>query len=163
MRRARAAAAALALAVVTGCGVEPSEVTTGPEPPTGVAPGVTLYFLDGQGEIVPQQRDSGRLGTIQAAIALLLTGPGPSGPRTAIAPDLISRVEVTETPGLIELRVPWTVADLGDRGIDQVVCTVLGVHVQSGGPPSTQVRIDFVQDTPASQAERSCPLISPGG
>lgn len=155
--------AALALALVAGCGVEPSEVTDGPEPPTGVAPGVTLYFLDGQGELVPQQRETGRLGTIQAAIALLLTGPGPSGPDTAIAPDLMSQVGITKTPELIELRVPWTVEDLGERGIDQVVCTVLAVHVQSGGSPSTSVRLDFVQDTPASQPERTCPLISPAG
>lgn len=153
----------LAVVALTGCGVQPSAVTEGPEPPTGVAPGVTLYFLDSQRELVPQQRETGRLGTIQAAIALLLTGPGSSAPYTAIAPDLIARIEVTETPELIELRVPWTVDDLGPQGFDQVVCTVLGVHVQSGGSQRTEVRIQFSQDTPASLEERRCPLISPGG
>lgn len=154
--------AAIVLAVAVGCGVTPSEVTDGPEPPTGVAPGVTLYFLDEQDELVPQLRETDRLSTIPAAIALLLTGPGSSGLESAIAPDLMSRVGVTETPDLIELRVPWAVEDLGERGIDQVVCTVLGVHRQSGGEPGTQVRLDFVLDTPASQVARSCPVNSAG-
>ena len=153
----------LAVLVLAGCSVDPSHVTDGPQAPTGVAPGVTLYFLDARGELVPQQRDTGRLDTIPAAIALLLTGPGHSGLRSAIAPELISRVGVTQTPGLIELQVPWTVTDLGADGIDQVVCTVLGVHVQSGGSPATRVRLGFVQDTPESQVERGCPLISPDG
>lgn len=151
--------AVLAVLLLTGCGIRPSVVTGGGEAPTGVAPGVTLYFIDAQGTLRRQPRQTGHLGTISDALALLLTGPAGSGRRTGIAPTANTRVGVTTTPGVIELRLPLTVRDVTPLGIDQIVCTALGVHVQGGGSRSMKVRTIFTLDTPESKKLRTCPLI----
>lgn len=153
-----AAAVLLLLLTITGCGVQPSGVTHGGEPPTGLAPGVTLYFVDEHGQLQPNLRRTGRLGTIAEAISLLMTGPGQSDLRTEIALDVPPRAVVTTTPETIEIMVPLTVDDVTPRGIDQIVCTALGVHVQSGGSTDTTVRVHFVQPTPESDELRTCPL-----
>lgn len=158
MKRIWLVAAVLLLA---GCGVRPSGVTDAREPPTGVAPGPALYFVDARGELRPDLRQTQRLGTISEAVSLLLTGPGDSGLRTEIAPVGTTRVGLVTTPGVIQLRVPLTIDDVTPRGIDQLVCTALGVHVQSGGSRSTEVQVRFVQPTPESDERRTCPLISP--
>lgn len=164
MRRFRPAALApalLAIAVaVAGCGVQPSEVTAEGESPTGVAAGPTLYFVDADGALRPDLRDTGRLGTIAEALTLLLTGPGDGELRTEIDAST-TRVVVTETGSAVELMVPLTIDDVTPAGIDQIVCTALGVHVQAGGSTDTTVRIRFVQPTPESDERRGCPLISP--
>ncbi|PRX97991.1 hypothetical protein [Allonocardiopsis opalescens] len=158
------AAAAVALLALTGCGIQPSEVTDAGEPPTGVAPGVTLYFVDRRGELRPQPRETGRLGTIPDALTLLLLGPGGFAPgdsalRTEIPPVEHTRVEVTVDDGTIELRVPLAEHELSPLGIDQLVCTALDVHVRSGGSPATTVRILFTVPAPGSDRPRTCPLI----
>ncbi|MEV4315650.1 hypothetical protein [Actinocrispum sp. NPDC049592] len=149
----------VAVFLLAGCGVEPSGVTDGGDAPTGVAPGVTLYFVSAHNELRPQLRRTDRLGTISEALSLLLTGPQDSNLRTQIASNVPARVVVTTAPELIELIVPLTIQDVTPLGIDQIVCTALGVHVQGGGPRSTKVRIRFVQSTPESDRQRSCPLI----
>jgi hypothetical protein len=150
-------AAVLAL-LLAGCGVEPSGPTPGGEAPTGVAPGVTLYLVDAHHRLRPQLRRTGRLGTIAEAASLLLTGPGDSALRTEIAPTAVTQVVVTTEPGVIQLMVPLTVHDFTPLGIDQLVCTALGVHVQAGGSRATRVRVRFTQDTPESDELRTCPL-----
>ncbi len=156
MRRIWSAVAVLLLA---GCGVRPSGVVLGGEAPTGVAPGVTLYVVDAREQVQPRLRRTGRLGTISDALSLLLNGPGDSGLHTEIASVGTTMVRVTTGPEVIQLSVPLTVHDVTPRGIDQIVCTVLGVHVQGGGARSTKVRIRFVQPTPESDERRTCPLI----
>lgn len=150
---------AAALLLAAGCGVQPSGVDDGGEAPTGVAPGVTLYFVDERGELQPQLRDTGRLGTVSEALTLLLLGPGGSKLRTEIAPSTTPRVGVTTTPDVIRLMMPLTADDVTPRGIGQIVCTTLGVHVQSGGARDMKVQVRFVQDSPESDVERTCPLI----
>ena len=118
---------------------------------------MTLYFIDGAGRLQPDLRETGRLGTIAEALALLLTGPGQSGLRTGIAPVEVTRVVVTPTPERIDLVTPLTIDDVTPLGIDQIVCTALGVHVQSGGSTATTVRVRFVQPTPESDRLRTCP------
>jgi len=156
--RRLAAAVALTL-LLGGCGVQTSGVTPAGRAPTGVAPGVTLYFVDRDGRLRPQLRRTGRLGTIPEAMALLLTGVGDAPLRSEIAPAGPTRVVATTAPGLIRLMVPLTIDDVTPRGIDQLVCTALGVHVQRGGSTSTRVQIRFVQPTPQSRVRRTCPLI----
>ena len=156
MRRIGLIAVVLLLA---GCGVRPSGVGDGGEAPTGVAPGVTLYFVDGHERLRPQPRPTGHLGSISEALALLLTGPGGSDLHTEIAPVSATRVSVTPTTEVIELMVPLTIQDVTPLGIDQIVCTALAVHVQGGGAKSMQVRVGFVQPTPESDKKRTCPLI----
>lgn len=150
--------AAVAL-LVAGCGVQPTGVTDGGEAPTGVAHGVTLYFVDADGELRPQQRQTGSLGTISEALSLLLLGPGGSGLRTEIASTSTPRVGVTVEPEVIELVTPLTIDDVTPLGIDQIVCTALSTHVQGGGSRSTEVRVRFTLPTPESDEQRTCPLI----
>lgn len=148
-----------AVLMIAGCGVQPSGVTDGGEAPTGVAPGATLYFVNAHDELVPDPRATGRLDTVAAALSLLLLGPGGSDLRTEIAPTTNTQVVVTATPGVLQLRVPLAPREVTPLGIDQIVCTALGVHVQSGGATSTAVRIDFTLPYPGSDARRTCPLI----
>lgn len=147
------------LLLLAGCGVQPSDVTDAGRAPTGVARGVTLYFVDEQGGLRPQLRDTGRLGTINDALTLLLWGPGSgSGLRTEL-PSGGGRVVVTTAQDVIELKVPLAFEEVTPLGIDQIVCTALGVHVQSGGSANTTVRIRFTLPAPGSARERGCPLI----
>lgn len=145
------------LAAVMGCGVRPSGVSDAGEAPTGVAPGMTLYFVDEDG-LRPQFRRTERLGTVSDAVSLLLSGPGDSEVRTEIAPTPVTSVEVTTHPETIELRVPLDIEDVTPLGIDQIVCTARTSHVQNGGSERTRVRIHFVQFTPESEVRRTCPL-----
>ncbi|MCD0443053.1 hypothetical protein LO763_05355 [Glycomyces sp. A-F 0318] len=155
MRRIWIAAAVLLLA---GCGVEPSGVTDGGPAPTGVAPGPTLYFVDG-GELRATVRDTGRLGTIAEALSLLLSGPGDADLDTEIAPTAFAKVEVTVTGQEVELRVPLSTEEVTPLGIDQIVCTALAAHVQNGGSTEATVRLRFTLEEPGSRDPRTCPLL----
>jgi hypothetical protein len=145
--------------LLAGCGVQPSGVVDGGDPPTGVAPGVTLYFVDARGELQPQLRRTARLGTISEALTLLLSGPGDSDLRTEIASNTTTRVVVTTSPDVIRVMVPLTLSDVTPLGIDQIVCTTLGVHVQGGGSRAMKAQVNFVQTVPESDVARTCPLI----
>lgn len=155
MRRTWTAAIALLLA---GCGVQPTDVTDEGTAPTGVAPGVTLYFVDENGELAPSERETGRLGTIADALALLLTGPGDSHLRTEIPSDDVTRVTVTVGEDVVELRMPLAANEVTPLGIDQIVCTALAAHVQAGGSADAKAQIHFTLPEPDSDALRTCPL-----
>jgi hypothetical protein len=115
--------------------------------------------VDARGELQPQLRRTARLGTISEALTLLLSGPGGSGLRTEIAPNTTTRVVVTTSPDVIQVMVPLTSQDVTPLGIDQIVCTTLGVHVQSGGSRAMKAQVRFVQSAPESDVTRTCPLI----
>ncbi|MEU6350331.1 hypothetical protein ABZ896_13500 [Streptomyces sp. NPDC047072] len=146
--------------LLAGCGIRPSGVAGAGEPLTGLAPGVTLYFVGGDGRLEPQLRRTGRLGTVSEAVSLLLSGPGDAGLRTEIGPAATRQVVVTTASATIRLMVPLTVDKVTARGIDQIVCTALGVHVQGGGARQTRVQVQFVQPTPESATKRACPLFT---
>ena len=156
MKRIWLLAAAL---LVTACGVQPSGVSDGGEAPTGVASGVTLYLFDRHEQLRPELRPTGHLGSISDALALLLSVSGGSDPHTEIAPTTVTRVYVTPRTDVVELSVPLTIQDVTPLGIDQIVCTALGVHVQGGGARSMKAQIRFVQPTPEADKQRTCPLI----
>lgn len=149
-----------ALVLLAGCGVEPSGVDAGGDAPTGVTPGVNLYFLNAGGDLEPQLRETGRLGTVPEALTLLLLGPGGSGARTEIAQAPLTRVVVTTEPDVIKVNLPLTINDVTPKGIDQIVCTALGVHVQAGGSRSTRVQVRFTLSTTESDVLRTCPVLS---
>ncbi|GAA4665130.1 hypothetical protein [Amycolatopsis dongchuanensis] len=150
------------LLLLAGCGVRPSGVTDAGDAPTGLAPGVTLYFVDGTGALRPQLRGSGHLGSVTEAVSLLLTGPGSGGDRlhTEIQAHGMTRVIVTTVPEALRIILPLDPQDVTPRGADQIVCTALGVHVQSGGSRRTAVQLGFVHPAPGSEAPRHCPLIT---
>lgn len=165
MRRKRWAVAASLALLLAGCGVRPSGVEEAGKAPTGLAEGVTLYFVDSDLRLRPQVRQIRHLGSISDALPLLVFGPQEPGLHTEIREVGTARVEVTIFPGVIALRVPFTIEDLSPLGIDQLVCTTLGVFIQGGGERTTKVRVEFVQTTPESGKQRTCPLfgvISPG-
>ncbi|PRY38922.1 hypothetical protein [Umezawaea tangerina] len=149
--------------LLVGCGVRPSGVVDGGDPPTGVAPGVTLYFVNARGELEPQLRETSRLGSISEALSLLLTGPGTSSLHSEIADTPAPRVTVVTSSQVIRLVLPLTVQEVTPLGIDQIVCTALGVHVQSGGARTMKVQARFTQPAAESDVERTCPLITTGG
>jgi hypothetical protein len=149
--------------LLAGCGAGPSDVVDGPRAPTGVAPGVTLFFVDRDQRLRPQQRDTGRLGTVVEALSLLLSGPGPdSDLHSEIRAGGQTAVFATTTADRITVRLPLTRADLTELGVDQVVCTALGVHVQGGGPASTVVLVAFTHPGDSPERPRGCPVIPTG-
>ena len=155
--------AATVVLLLGGCGVQPSGATDAGDAPTGVAPGVTLYFIDEQGELKPQQRKTRQLGTVIEAVTLLLDAGDPgAGLRSEIEPGPVTRVPVTIAEDTIELRLPITARDVTPLGMDQIVCTALATHRQAGGSPRTTVRLHFTISEPGSDAPRTCPLINPG-
>lgn len=161
---ARGGAAALATTLtltLAACGVPPSGVSTGDRAPTGIASGPTLYFLDSGGDLVGRPRDAGRLGSIADALALLLTGTSDPDLRSGIAPVDVTRVGVTDFGDMIELRMPLAEFDVTPRGLDQIACTALAVHIQAGGSPDTTVRVRLTMTEPGSEAEhpRTCPAL----
>ncbi|GAB4085655.1 hypothetical protein GCM10028784_22850 [Myceligenerans cantabricum] len=163
-RRGRWATAVLVLLLAgpaAGCGVQPSGVADGGRAPTGVAPGTTLYFVDDDGELVPQTRDTGRLGTVSDALALLLAGTEDPALHTEIAPGGVTRVGVTDAGGTIELRMPVAESDVTPRGLDQIACTALASHVQAGGARDVTVRVVLTVTEPGSEAgePRGCPAL----
>jgi hypothetical protein len=68
----------------------------------------------------------------------------------------VTRVFVETTPELIHLRLPLATYEVTPLGVDQIVCTTLGVWVQSGGSRTTKVRLNF---TLGADQVRTCPLI----
>lgn len=153
--------ALLGVLTLAGCGIQPSGVVDGGEAPTGLATGPTLYFVDASQHLVAQPRLGGRLGTIADAVALLLSGPGGADDlHTEITAGDVSRTDVAIVPDVIEVRLPLTVDDVTQLGIDQLVCTTLAVHIQSGGSRDVKVRLVFTLTTPESDRLRTCPVIS---
>jgi hypothetical protein len=65
---------------------------------------------------------------------------------------------VTTAPGVLHLMVPLAADEVSAAGVDQLVCTALGVHVQGGGSPGTRVQVRFTLPTPESDVLRACPL-----
>lgn len=154
MKRRVVATVGLGVSLLSGCGLQPSGVEEGPSAATGVAPGVTLYFLDGDGSLTAQQRQTGRLGTISEAVSLLLTGPGDSDLHTGIDPTPVTRTDVTVSGERMSVRVPIASTELTRGGVDQIVCTALASLIQAGGPPQTLVGLEFTDRT---EGPRSCP------
>jgi hypothetical protein len=149
-----------AVLMLTGCGIQPSEVSAAGQAPTGIAPGMTLYFLDADRKLRPQLRETGRLGTISEAVALLLVGlQGDSDLSTGIASTDVTQVVATVTETTIQLRMPLAANEVTRLGIEQIVCTALASHIQSGGSPTATVRILFTIPAARSDQPRTCPVI----
>ncbi|MEV4641826.1 hypothetical protein AB0J80_31225 [Actinoplanes sp. NPDC049548] len=162
MRRIWSAALpALLVLPAAGCGVEPSGVTDMRDAPTGLASGPTLYLVDDDGRLRAERRTADSLGTIPEAVSLLLSLSKKPGDQIAIPDDGPTTVFVNAAPDLIQLRVPLATYEVTALGIDQIVCTALGVWVQSGGSRTTQVQLEFTVADPETESDkrRTCPLI----
>jgi hypothetical protein len=55
--------------------------------------------------------------------------------------------------------MPLAAKEVSRRGIEQIVCTALAQHVQSGGSAKATVRILFTISPAGSDRPRTCPVI----
>ncbi|WP_083917913.1 hypothetical protein [Nocardiopsis xinjiangensis] len=148
--------ALIGVIMLSGCGVRASDVEEGPEAPTGLAPGVTLYFLDDAEHLIPRQRESGHLGSISDAVGLLLAGPGGSGLSTGIDETTVTRVGTSVRSEVVELHLPLPRDQVESTGADQIVCTAAATHIQAGGSPDVQIQLRF---TDVIEEPSSCPVL----
>lgn len=157
----------LALLVLAGCGVSSSGPTKAGRAPTGVARGVTLYFLDDHDQLRPDLLPIGRLGSVTDAIGWLLAGPEHGeGLHTGIDPTKVQRAAASFERGVIRLYVPVDISETTRLGIDQFVCTALAAYIQGGGSVETRVQVVFsyeprqvLRSELASRRLRRCPVI----
>ncbi|GAB6903353.1 hypothetical protein [Kineosporia succinea] len=147
--------------LLAACGLQPTGPDDAGQAPTGISPGPTVYFLDSRQELQADVFETGRLGTVSDAVTLLLQGPGGSGLTTGIASTEVTRVEATVSDSTIVLKVPVAASEVSPRGIEQIVCTALANQVQSGGSPTTTVRIVFTIPSTGSDRPRTCSVLSP--
>ncbi|MBK1783821.1 hypothetical protein [Prauserella cavernicola] len=158
MSRSRLAPAlAAAATLLTGCGIDASGVLDGGDAPTGVAPGVTLYFVDDRGELRGQLTQSSRLGDVTNAVDLLLRiGDGSSDGLRSDLPRVESLGPTVTVAGtVLTVNVPLARRDVGPLGVDQLVCTALGVRTQSGDTGVTHAVVSFTHG--GSTEPGTCP------
>ena len=154
------AAVVLAAALLTsGCGVGPSDVEDGGEAPTGLAEGPTLYFVDADGGLRPDVRDTGRLGTVHVAIQLLMADAHPStdGLRSEIPPTG-TRTVVEDAWDYVTIYLPLSGDEISPLGVDQIICTAAAV-VAASGRDVADVAIS-VRPTHGAVITRPCPVLS---
>jgi hypothetical protein len=157
--RAAAVAVLLTAALLTGgCGVGPSGVEDGGEPPTGLAEGPTLFFVGADGELRPNVRETGSLGTVFGAIQLLTADldPATEGLHSEIPPTAI-RTVVEDAGDYVTIYLPLRSAEISPVGIDQIICTAAAV-VAASGRDVAEVEIS-VRPTHGDVITRPCPVV----
>ncbi|MCP2264728.1 hypothetical protein ACFQHV_09570 [Promicromonospora thailandica] len=156
--RRRALTLAVVVAALAGCGVGTGGVEDGGDPPTGLAPGPTLYLVDDAGRLRPDQRDTGRLGTVLGAVQLLLADADPADPALHNeVPETATRAVVEDTGDDVTIYLPLRGADLSAVAVDQVICTAAGV-VAASGRDAGAVTIT-VHPTHGGPVTRACPVL----
>ncbi|MDA3626193.1 hypothetical protein OU415_12160 [Saccharopolyspora sp. WRP15-2] len=166
------------ISLVAGCGgAATSEVSDAGDPPTGIAVGPTLYYLEGNAlrpVIVPtggttfEDVPYGKLGDVRGAVQYLMLGAGLSGyeeteglrtevPKLGAA---LVDVNVVVTDRVITVVLPSY--DLSPLAVDQVVCTALAVDSARGGTMrGTTVDILLHKGITGDRiADRTCPAMS---
>lgn len=148
------------LVSMVGCGVQPSGVQDGGVAPTGVAGRTTLFFVDEDGELRASERSTGRLGTVQGAVRLLMAGASSAeseaGLRTEVPSSTIG-ASVNDAGDSVTIRLPFSGEEIGAAGVDQVICTVSAV-VAGSGRDLDEVRI-AIQRTDGDPITRPCPAL----
>ncbi|MGW7362776.1 GerMN domain-containing protein [Streptomyces sp. NPDC054841] len=153
-RQGRAAGAAVPVAVLVavlaGCGVQPTGVVDAGEPATGLTKGLRLYYArDARLQGVP--RPDTPVTNLDSVIKLLSTEPTPAEQERGLS-NLVrvtGAYEATGSGDRITLRIPGT--DLaGERNrlaVGQLVCSLAraqGVLHEEVRPDDVQVTIDGV-------------------
>lgn len=148
---------AMSAVLAAGCGVAPSDVQDGGSAPTGLAKGTTLYFLDQDDRLASSLRKTDRLGTVLGAVQLLMAGVGvgesDSGLHSDIPADGV-RAIVVDTGPHIQVALPFNSAEISRAGVDQVICTAVGVTRASG---RDDVRVSITL-TSGEEFNRRCPV-----
>ncbi|MEV5539767.1 hypothetical protein AB0L13_23190 [Saccharopolyspora shandongensis] len=164
------------ISLVAGCGgAATNEVSDAGDPPTGIAVGPTLYYLEGntlRPVIVPTAGTVwdvpfGKLGDVRGAVQYLMLGARLSdseetkGLRTEV-PKLgaaLVNVNVVVTDRVITVVLPSY--DLSPLAVDQVVCTALAVDSARGGTTRGKT-VDILLHKGIGEriAGRTCPAMS---
>jgi hypothetical protein len=127
------AAGLVSLVAVAGCGVRPSGVITGGDPPSGAVVPITLYLVtDGQLTAVP--RPGGPLSQADT-LALLAAGPTPreqaQGLTTDVPPEA-GPFSVTANPaGHLVVTLSTPASELSTLAVEQIVCTAAATAPES--------------------------------
>ncbi|MFG2842646.1 GerMN domain-containing protein [Kitasatospora sp. NPDC048296] len=152
--RPRLLGVAAALLLACGCSIS----TTGPvrsgQPATGIKPGVRLYFLDQHG-ISLVIRPSTQREDLQQTLNTLVAGPNQAEKRSGLYSTLPAngRIEATDTPGTVTLRLSWSASSLSAPAIQQLVCTAEDAPTMGPVP-----KIAIVSSDAPSAIQQECDL-----
>lgn len=127
-RRVCTTGLALLVAATAGCGVRPSGVITGIDPPSGAvepAATITLYLVT-NGQLGAVQRPGGPLSQVDT-LALLAADPTDEerarGLTTDVPPDAAPFSVTAKTPGRLVVTLSTEADELSTMAIAQIVCT----------------------------------------
>lgn len=133
MKCTRASALLTGLAAVlalSACGVPTSGVIQAGDPATGIAPGLTVYFL-ADGVPFPVPRRTAANADVATAIRLVFAGltepEAASGKLTTALPPLKIAPEVKAYEGGIQIVLPYEPIALSRPAMEQLACTVFGM------------------------------------
>ncbi|MEV4250066.1 hypothetical protein AB0J63_42510 [Streptosporangium canum] len=137
------AAALLCLMVLTGCGVAPTGVISGGEPPSGVGRGLRLYFVTDTG-LRGVSRPEQHLRELDAVVKLLMAGPNRAEARaglsTAVQVEGAFSVVAGKNSATLRLATPQA---FSPTATGQLVCSLAKGHalLKGGGPDQVAVTL----------------------
>lgn len=119
------AAALLSLAAVAGCGVRPSGVITGGNPPSGAVQTIIVYLVS-NGRLTAAPRPGSPLSPADT-LALLAAGPTAreqaQGLTSDVPPEAVPFSVTANPAGQLVVAVSTPAGQLSTLAIDQIVCT----------------------------------------
>ncbi|MEU8195125.1 hypothetical protein AB0C10_15235 [Microbispora amethystogenes] len=147
----------LSLAVLAGCGVRPSDVITGADPPSGTvarATTITLYLVKNDRLSAVTRQSSGRPLFPADRLALLAAGPTAEeqahGLTTGVPPEAAPFSVTAGPPGQLAVTLSAAAGDLSALAVEQIVCTA------AAAAPENAVKITVVGAGRNADA-RECP------
>jgi hypothetical protein len=130
------AAGLVSLVAVAGCGVRPSGVITGADPPSGaVAPttAITIYLVT-NGRLSAVARPGGRLSQADT-LALLAAGPTTGeqaqGLTTDVPPEAVPFSVTANPAGRLVVTLSAPASELSTLAVEQIVCTAAATVPES--------------------------------
>jgi hypothetical protein len=128
------AAAIMSLVALTSCGVRPSGVITGDDPPSGpVQANITLYLV-ANGKLSPVTRPGSPLSPADT-LALLAAGPTAREQAHGLTTEVPSGAgpfSVTaQPPGRLVVTLSTPASELSTLAVDQIVCTAAATASES--------------------------------
>jgi hypothetical protein len=154
------AAGLLSLVAVAGCGVRPSGVITGADPPSGpVAPttAITIYLV-ANGRLSPVTRPGGPLSQADT-LGLLAAGPTEReqgrGLTTDVPPDAAPFSVTAQPDGRLVVNPASPATELSTLAVEQIVCTIAATA------PERPAQVAVVGAGPGVDT-RNCPPGPPG-
>ncbi|MET9297132.1 hypothetical protein [Streptomyces sp. NPDC003077] len=158
---ALAALVALAVVLLAGCGVRPTGVLDGGEPPGGLTKNLRLYFVSPAGRLVAVSRPdipASKVTDPDGVIKLLRQGPTPAERASGLTTSLTTEgaYETTVSGNTVTVRVPQAeiaVSSQGDRSLSgQLVCSIARARAMADGNGAT--RTDDIRVTLRAQSGR---------